>query len=273
MNAHVVRISIAPVKALALIHPEEVSLTGMGIVGDRRFWLRDENGGLYNAKRDGSLLRVRSEWDEATRYLALTFPDGERVEGTVRLGPWLDEVQLYDIPRPDMREVIGPWQDALREYTGKKLSFLWAEWLAIDRAFASGSVSAISVASVERVGDEAGASAPLDGRRFRMTFEIDGVDAHAEDDWIGKLVQIGGARVSFSGEIGRCNVTSLDPDTGIADVPTLATLAAYRRHGYKEDLPCGLRGRVNTPGRVRIGDEVHVLSEAPELELRRTPAA
>jgi uncharacterized protein len=269
MNAHVVRISIAPVKALALTHPDEVLLTGTGIVGDRRFWLRDEHGGLYNAKRDGSLLRVQSEWDESSRYLALTLPDGERVEGTVQLGPWVDEVQMYDIPRADMREVVGPWQEALRAYTGKKLSFLWSEFGAVDRAFGSGSVSAISLASIERVGAEAGVSRPLDGRRFRMTFEIDGVEAHAEDEWIGKLVQIGDARVSFSGEIGRCNVTSLDPDTGIADVPTLATLAAYRRQGYKEDLPCGLRGRVNTPGRVHVGDEVRVLSEAPELELRR----
>ncbi len=60
MDVIVVRISIAPVKALALIHPDEVSLTGMGDVGDRRFWLRDENGGALNAKRDGSLLRVKS---------------------------------------------------------------------------------------------------------------------------------------------------------------------------------------------------------------------
>ena len=271
MTARVVRISVAPVKSLGLIHPEEVSLTGTGIVGDRRFWLLDENGGLYNAKRDGSLLRVRPEWDESARQLALTFPDGERVEGTVRLGEPVD-ARMYDSPRIS-RAVVGPWQDALRRYTGKTLTLLWAEYGAVDRALINGTISVISLASLERLREESGLDAPLDGRRFRMTFEIDGVEAHAEDEWIGKTVEIGEARVSFGGEIGRCVVTSRNPDTGDVDFPTLATLAGYRRSGYKEDLPCGIRGRVNTPGRVRVGDPAFVVSEAVELELRRVSAS
>ena len=41
MEGRVVRISIAPVKALHVVNPDEVELTHAGVVGDRRFWLVD----------------------------------------------------------------------------------------------------------------------------------------------------------------------------------------------------------------------------------------
>ena len=79
----VVRISVAPVKSLGLVHPDEVVLEEGGVIGNRRFWLRDTEGALYAGKRDGTMMRIRPEWDEATHRLALTFPDGERAEGLV----------------------------------------------------------------------------------------------------------------------------------------------------------------------------------------------
>ena len=84
MEARVVRISLAPVKAMALVHPEEVVVGAIGVVGNRRFWLRDENETLFNAKREGRLLQIRPEWDESSRRLSLTFPDGTSPRGPQR---------------------------------------------------------------------------------------------------------------------------------------------------------------------------------------------
>jgi uncharacterized protein len=67
-------------------------------------------------------------------------------------------------------------------------------------------------------------------------------------------VQVGDAEFVVTGDIGRCVVTSRDPETGVTDLPTLAALAAYRREGHSEPLPLGIKGTVYTPGRVRIGD-------------------
>src|SRR5919109_4782348 len=106
MAARVVRISIAPVKSLGLVHPDEVLLEAGGVVGNRRFWLRDENGALYAGKRDGSMMRIRPEWDESTRRLALTFPDGALVDGVVELGERVD-AELYRLVRRS-RRVVGP---------------------------------------------------------------------------------------------------------------------------------------------------------------------
>jgi uncharacterized protein YcbX len=255
MGARVARISLAPVKALGLVHPDEVELGADGVVGNRRFLLYDEDGRLYNGKRDGSMVQIRPEWDEATRRLALTFPDGECVEGIVELG---DEVEkkLYGLQLPS-RLVRGPWQEAISRFVGRPLTLVWAEDGAVDRAPRGGSVSLVSRASLERLREEAGVDAPVDGRRFRMLFEIDGVVAHEEDDWLGKRVQLGGATIVLNGDVGRCVVTSHDPDTGVTDLDTLGTLARYRPEGAAEQLPFGVYGSVVVPGRVRIGDSVY----------------
>jgi hypothetical protein len=89
-----------------------------------------------------------------------------------------------------------------------------------------------------------------------MLFEIDGVEPHEEDEWLGTEVRIGEATIVFNGDIGRCVVTSRHPDTGVVDLPTLVTLAAYRREGRTEPLPFGVYGAVAAPGRVRVGDTV-----------------
>jgi uncharacterized protein YcbX len=117
-------------------------------------------------------------------------------------------------------------------------------------------VSLVSTGSLEHLREQIGVATPVDGRRFRMLFEVDGVGPHEEDSWIGRQVQIGDAELAIQGDVGRCVVTARDPDTGVADLPTLATLAAYRREGRDEPLPFGVKGTVHRAGRVRLGDRV-----------------
>jgi len=254
MEGRVARICIAPVKALHVVNSDDVELTDAGVVGDRRFWLVDAAGRLVNDKRHPELLRVRVEWDERTRWLALDFPE-RRVEGTIEPGDPVSAT-LYDRPHPS-RAVPGPWQDALSEYVGEPLTLLWSERGAVDRGV-GGAATLVSRASLERLGEEAGVTGSVDGRRFRMLFEIDGVEAHAEDDWIGNRVAIGDAVVAPVGNVGRCAVTTKNPDTGEIDLDTLGTLAAYRgeREGRTEPLPFGVHAAVVQPGRVRVGDAV-----------------
>ena len=255
--ARVARISVAPVKGLALVHPDEVVVGPGGVVGDRRFWLQDAEGRLVNGKTHGELLRVRAEWNEETRRLALTFPDGESVAGVVEPGDPV-EATLWKQPHPS-RSVPGPWQEALSYYAGEPLALLWSESGAVDRGVRGGATSLVSRGSLERLREQAGAEAPVDGRRFRMLLEIDGVGAHAEDGWIGQRVQVGDAVLAFVGDVGRCVVTTRNPDTGISDLDTLGTLAGYRREGRTEPLPFGVHGAVVVPGRVRVGDAVTLL--------------
>ena len=89
-----------------------------------------------------------------------------------------------------------------------------------------------------------------------VSVRLDGVGEHEEDEWIGARVRVGEAVVAPLGDVGRCVVTTKNPDTGEHAFPTLDTLAGYRRDGVTEPLPFGIYCDVVEPGTVRVGDSV-----------------
>jgi uncharacterized protein len=262
MEGRVARIAIAPVKALHVVEVDAVELGSAGVSGDRRFWLVNDERRLVNGKRHPELMLVRPEWDEDSRRLALAFPDGSVVEGeVVPEEPFAAE--LYGTPHPS-RTVPGPWQEALSEFVGEPLTLLWSEGGAQDRGNDRGGwATLVSRGSLDRLRAEAGVAEPVDGRRFRMLFEIDGVEPHEEDRWLGRRVSIGDAVIVPIGGVGRCVVTTCDPDTAVSDFDTLKLLAGYRREGVTEPLPFGVYCDVAVRGRVRVGDGVRALERDP----------
>jgi uncharacterized protein YcbX len=73
-------------------------------------------------------------------------------------------------------------------------------------------------------------------------------------------VRVGEATVIPQGNVGRCAITTQNPDTGRVDLDTLKALAAYRGDvETTEPLPFGIHAAVAEPGRVRVGDRVEVL--------------
>ncbi len=126
-----------------------------------------------------------------------------------------------------------------------------------DRGVA-GSVSVVSSGTLDRLAREAGVE-QVDGRRFRMLFTITGVEAHEEDAWLGRSVAIGGAVISVQEVVGRCVVTTHNPDSGVPDLDTLRILERYRPTDSGEPLPIGVWGGVEQPGVVRVGDAVEPL--------------
>jgi MOSC domain-containing protein len=120
-------------------------------------------------------------------------------------------------------------------------------------------VTVLSTGSLEAMRQAAGVREPIDPRRFRMLFGIDGVGPHEEDTWLGRRIRIGEAAVVFKGNVGRCIVTSRHPETGVRNLPTLDILAEYRGEvETTERLPFGVWGAVSEPGWVRLGDPVEL---------------
>ena len=144
--------------------------------------------------------------------------------------------------------------EALSEFFGRPLRIVAPE-TGVDRG-ARGAVSIISRASVQHLAAVAGAD-EIDARRFRMLIEVDGVEPYEEDSWVGREIRIGPARVRVQGNIGRCLVTSRDPDSGTIDLPTLDLLGTYRRDvPATEPLPLG-RLRRGAAGRQRDASGRH----------------
>jgi uncharacterized protein len=254
-------LAITPVKATRLREVDRVVLTPEGVRENRRFYLIDERDRMVNSKIAAELQTVIARYSDADRRLRLTFPDGHAVEGKVRLG---DAIETSFFSRQKAARLVeGQWSAALSEHAGRALRLVEGDGEgAVDRGVA-GAVSLISRASLARMAQEAGEPS-VDVRRFRMLVEIDGVEAHAEDRWVGRPVRIGQASVEFAGHVGRCLVTSRDPDTGEISLPTLDILRDYRGDAdTTEPLPFGIWGRVLEPGVIRVGDEVTPVDSVP----------
>jgi MOSC domain-containing protein len=257
MAASVSWLTIAPVKGLALSTREEIELTESGAVGDRRFHLVDAAGRLANGKRFGTLVRFDPELDEIAGSLALRGPNGVEVSGPVEL---TESVTTSFYGRPVAGHVVGgPFADVLSEAAGTALRLVAVDRPGdgVDRGGA-GAATLLGTGSLRRLAGEASVAA-VDPRRFRMLIGVDGIAPHEEDGWIGSRVAVGEAVVEPTGNVGRCLVTTQNPATGVADLPTLAVLTAYRGvMETTEPLPFGISARVVVAGRVAVGDPVTV---------------
>ncbi|MGH2836025.1 MAG: MOSC domain-containing protein [Solirubrobacteraceae bacterium] len=255
MSVTVTALHTAAVKGTRIRSVERVVLDERGATGDRKFFVADEQGRMRNGKQLGSLQAIVAHFEPPR--LALEFPDGSIVDGEIELGESL--TARFFSHQVTGRQLLGPWSQALSDFCGLPLRLL-ESGSAVDRG-AKGPVSLISRGSLRRLGEQAGGE-PLDVRRFRMLIEVDGVAPHAEDGWLGQRLRVGTAILRFDGNVGRCLVTSRDPETGEVTVPTLDLLRAYRT-GLEatEPLPFGIYGRVLRPGTVSLGDTVEPAAE------------
>ena len=248
----IVRLAIAPVKGLGLVHPDQAVLSRTGVLNDRRFYLVDPEGRLVNNKTCGELMQVRPDVSPQADRLTLAFPSGETVGGEVVLGGAV-ETSFYGRPVTG-RYVDGPWSDAISEHAGRSLRIVRTDspGAAIDRTHV---VSLISDGALAALARRAGVDR-VDGRRFRMTIELEGGDDHEEDSWIGGQVEVGEARIQVAGPVGRCVVTTRNPDTGESDLDTLGVLAGYRTLREGKSFGCGVCGDVLDEGTIRVGDSL-----------------
>ena len=112
------------------------------------------------------------------------------------------------------------------------------------------SISIANLASHAQVCDALGAE--LDPVRWRANLWLDGLEPWAEEDWVGKTVQIGDAVLEIKEQITRCLATAANPQTGIRDADTLGALDGF---GHRE---FGVYGVVTRGGTLRLGETATV---------------
>jgi MOSC domain-containing protein len=253
-GVEVTSLAIAPVKGTQLRTVESVTLDRDGVRENRRFFLIDEQGAMVNATHLGALQTIVSDYDDTGRRLSLTFPDGRTLDGEVRLKEELT-TRFYGEPFP-ARLVEGEWSQAISEHAGKSLRLVEAgNGGAVDR-LSAGPVTLVSRASLGRLAEQAERNS-VDGRRFRMLIEVDGIGPHEEDRWVGRTLRVGDAVLRGAGHVGRCVITNRDPESGEITLQTLKILGGYRRGAdTTEPVAMGIYGEIVQPGTVRVGDSV-----------------
>lgn len=249
----VTRLSTTPVKGLALHHPDAIELTPDGAVGDRVFFLVDDDGEVQSCTANRGLFGLTPTYDSDSRHLAITRGQEVVIEGVVEPGPAVT-VDLWGVRTVDAETVADPaWSAFFSDLVGKPVRFLRARGSAYD----VWPVTLVGTASLDELARH-GADG-VDPRRFRMLIEFSGGDPHVEDSWAGRLLEVGGAVVRAGGRVKRCAATTRHPDSGEVDLQTLRLITSYRGRQESEfglGAHFGVYGEVVEPGRVSVGDRL-----------------
>lgn len=250
-------LSVTPVKGLALHHPVEVRVEAGGIVGDRAFFLVEDDGGLISCTDLGDLMRHRAEYDAATHVLTVHGPAGMLRSAVVETGEALvtDFYELRDVPG---RIALG-WTELFSDIAGRSVRLVLGEAGAYDVA----GVTLLGTASTDELASRSRAE-PVDGRRFRMNIEISGSAPHEEDTWNGRELRIGEVVLRVGGPVKRCAATTRNPDSGEIDLQTLKLIGVARgrqeTREWGKGFYFGVYAEALVPGRIRLGDEVALVA-------------
>lgn len=252
---------VAPVKGLAIEARDHIELGLSGVDEDRRFCFVNAEGRMLNGKRFAPITTIGAHFDPQTDRLELRMAE-DVVSDVVRTGEPI-VVDIYGNSAAG-HLVEGPWTAAVSEQFGQVIRLVRLDdpGNGHDRADERANATLLSLASLARLGTEAAVDTAVDPRRFRMLIGVDGATAHEEDDWIGRPVRVGDAVVVPGGNVGRCRVTTYQPDTGTPDLDTLEVLTRYRADvPSSEPRSFGIWARVEHAGRVALGDDITVLED------------
>tara|TARA_R110001606_G_scaffold399296_1_gene583983 strand:+ start:4645 stop:5427 length:783 start_codon:yes stop_codon:yes gene_type:complete len=242
-----------PVKGLTPEPRSEVHLTpGNAIPNDRRFALAPGSTSLGDSlgewmAKSSFLMLMRNE---RLAQLETTFDDGGETLIVKRGGR---QVAKGVLSQPIGRTMIEDFFTAfLGDEAKGRVKLIEAADGHVMSDHPNPVISLINLASVtdmERV-----VGKPVDPRRFRGNFLIDGLDAWAEFDLCGKRLGIGDVVLEVTERIDRCGATNVNPETAERDMNIPKDL--QRGFGH---IDCGVFAKVINGGTIRAGDLITVL--------------
>ncbi|MDG1418027.1 MAG: MOSC domain-containing protein [Maricaulis sp.] len=112
-------------------------------------------------------------------------------------------------------------------------------------------LSLINAATVRDIASKTGLDISPD--RFRGNLVIDGFDAGAELDWVGRNIRIGAVEAKVEARIRRCAATSVNLKTAVPDTDMPAAL--FEHYGH---MDCGVYITVMNSDQITTGDPVEL---------------
>jgi uncharacterized protein YcbX len=223
-----------PVKSMAGEALAEAEIGWAGVAGDRRWaFIRpgsSGNGFPWHTQRENPAMA-----NYVPRLTEPGRPDKSQVEVRAPDGT------SHDLASPALAGELGAGLRLMRLYRGTHDAM---------------PVSLISTATVSALCSLAGVAA--NELRFRPNLVIATADGepYAEDGWAGCSVCIGEAVVRIDRRDTRCVMVNVDPDTGRPAGDLLKVI------GRQRGARAGVYASTVTPGLIRLGDPVTLVSDA-----------
>lgn len=240
-----------PIKSLSgSTLPWVVLNSGLGLPHDRRWALARPYGKaasdahwhpksqFFVQVREGTLAELKCEFDDRSGVFSLRGPNGLDVCGKLATVEGRNRIAKAVAEHLGIAHELTPVVVEAQQF-----GYFDSQ---------QGPLSILNTASLGAL--ETALGRPLNAGRFRMNLHIEGGEAWAERDWIGKQVRMGGTLLQITENTGRCKTTHLDLDTGKADVNVLKALTENFGH-----TNMGVYAKVIDGGRIQPGDEVEVL--------------
>jgi uncharacterized protein len=263
-----------PLKSAAVLPVDALEIEPRGPRHDRRWIVVDAEGRFVTARQTAEMVLIRAE----------AIGEGLRLSAPGR--PMID-VQAPAGDAPQLRVTV--WNDTVDALTAAPEADAWVSAFlqqsvrlaymdmdarrAVDPAYAQPGdevsfadgypLLVISQAALDGLNARLAATgaAPVTMAHFRPNLVVDGVAAHAEDDW--RRVRIGDVAFDAVKPCTRCVFTTVDPALGRRrdDGQPLNVLKDYRRTPAGITFGMNLIPRLGARGvaTLRVGDAVMVL--------------
>ena len=262
-------LTIYPVKSCGALDLLESEVEARGLRYDRRWMIVDESGRFLSQREVPGLATIRPQLTPSELVLhcgdaRLDLPLHLENGHTMPVQIWHDEVEAVRVG-----ELADDW---LRDILGLDVRLVWMPDDAkrpVDANYAhDGEITSfsdgfpfliLSQSSVDDLNDRilSRGEDAIEANRFRSNFLVAGAQPYDEDSWAH--FRIGDCEFEVVKPCSRCSIPTIDQSTGQrTGAEPLRTLATYRKQGNQTFLAQNALPR--KLGRVRVGDEIEVLS-------------
>lgn len=256
MNVRLASLHRYPVKSCRGIDLDAAHLGRHGLQHDRAWLMVDERDRFLTQRTHPSLARLEAQ-PAADGGLTLTHPQAGTLtvpapaaliapEAARRVRVWNREV-----PARDCGDEAAAFATAVTGAPARLVA-------ALEATFPDGYpllvCNAASLADLNKR-----LPVPIPMARFRPNIVVEGWDAWAEDGI--RTLRVGAARLRLVKACTRCVITSLDPQSGAADLDPLPVLRSFRWDAQLRGVTFGWNAEVEAGAgaTLRVGDEVEVL--------------
>lgn len=272
---HLSSLHLYPVKSLRGCTVDEAVLDPLGLVGDRRFMVIDENGRFLTQRTLPRMALITTALAADTLTLSAEGAGSATVSRAPDPAAPLRAVSVWKsegLLAEDCGDAVAEW---LADFLGTscRLVRIGAKFrrpvstpevagpgdlVSFADGFPFLVLSEATLADLnDRLVAQGGEALPMD--RFRPNLVVAGAEAFAEDTWT--RFRIGTVTFRAGGPCTRCAVTTTDQKTALRGREPLRTLATYRRSAADPtDVNFGQNLIHETKaGRLGVGDPVEIL--------------